>query len=94
MCEHTLEEVSKHCTRTSCWMVIHDKVYDVTDFLDEHPGGGEILLEYAGKDATIAFEDNGHTQEARDLAKQYFIGNVADQVSWLSLIVTKKGKHN
>ena len=46
--EYTLEEVSKHKGKASCWFVIHGKVYDVTKFLEEHPGGDEVLLEAAG----------------------------------------------
>ncbi|KAM0752584.1 hypothetical protein T439DRAFT_354078 [Meredithblackwellia eburnea MCA 4105] len=54
----TREEVVKHSRRDSCWIVIHSKVYDITNFLKEgaHPGGDAILLKYAGKDATEAFE--------------------------------------
>jgi L-lactate dehydrogenase (cytochrome) len=37
-------------------VVIHGKVYDLTKFLPEHPGGPRIILKYAGKDATDAFE--------------------------------------
>ena len=39
------------------------KVYDVTKYLDDHPGGSEIIVEYAGKDATDMFEDIGHSSE-------------------------------
>ena len=35
MCEYTLEEVGTHCTKRSCWIIVHNKVYDVTDFMDE-----------------------------------------------------------
>ncbi|KAI5306092.1 hypothetical protein KEM56_002238 [Ascosphaera pollenicola] len=49
-------EVAKHNTRESCWVVLHDKVYDVTSFVDEHPGGAKIILKYAGKDATEEFD--------------------------------------
>ncbi|KAL1938551.1 hypothetical protein VTO73DRAFT_11574 [Trametes versicolor] len=52
----TSSEVSAHATRESCWIIVHGKVYDVTDFLDEHPGGSKIILKYAGKDATEAYE--------------------------------------
>jgi len=38
-------------------------VYDVTKYLDDHPGGSEIIVEYAGKDATDMFEDIGHSSE-------------------------------
>ena len=56
---YSLEEVNIHSTEKSCWLVIHNKVYDVTKFLNTHPGGSEILLEVAGTDATDAFEDVG-----------------------------------
>ncbi|KAJ5438129.1 uncharacterized protein N7458_009127, partial [Penicillium daleae] len=49
-------EVEKHRTRGSCWTIIGQTVYDITDFLDKHPGGASVLLQYAGNDATKAFE--------------------------------------
>ncbi|EMR61311.1 Cytochrome b2, mitochondrial precursor [Eutypa lata] len=49
-------EVSKHGDKESCWVVVHGKAYDVTEFLPEHPGGMKIILKYAGKDATEAFD--------------------------------------
>ncbi|KAK0465173.1 FMN-dependent dehydrogenase-domain-containing protein [Desarmillaria tabescens] len=52
----TLQQVAEHNTASSCWVIIKDRVYDVTDFLPEHPGGAQIILKYAGKDATLAYE--------------------------------------
>jgi L-lactate dehydrogenase (cytochrome) len=49
-------EVAKHNSRESCWVIIKGKVYDVTDFLDEHPGGSSIILRYGGKDATAEYD--------------------------------------
>ncbi|KAJ1643810.1 hypothetical protein J3B02_006181 [Coemansia erecta] len=72
----TADEIEKHCTRDSIWIVVHDKVYDVTKFLDEHPGGEEVILENAGIDATEAFEDIGHSEDARSMLKDYFIGDL------------------
>jgi len=69
-------EVALHRSETDCWVIIHGKVYNVTKFLDSHPGGADILLDAAGYDATDEFEDTGHSPEARkDLAK-YLIGSV------------------
>ncbi|KIH59026.1 cytochrome b5-like Heme/Steroid binding domain protein [Ancylostoma duodenale] len=72
--EFSLAEVEKHNTIGSCWIVLDGKVYDVSKFLDEHPGGLEVIAELAGKDATASFEDVGHSKDARDMAKEYLIG--------------------
>ncbi|RZF33946.1 hypothetical protein LSTR_LSTR010429 [Laodelphax striatellus] len=58
----SLEEVSKHDTITDCWIILFDKVYDITDFIWRHPGGESILLEQAGQDATRAFHEAGHSE--------------------------------
>ena len=49
-------EVAKHDNVDSCWVIIHGRVYDITDFLPEHPGGSKVILKYAGKDATETYE--------------------------------------
>ncbi|KAF7597380.1 hypothetical protein BBP40_006322 [Aspergillus hancockii] len=48
--------VAEHNSRDSCWVIVHGKAYDVTEFLPEHPGGQKIILKYAGKDATEEFD--------------------------------------
>jgi len=78
----SLEEVTNHKSSNedkSIWMVIHDKVYDVTKFLDEHPGGEEILVEHAGQDATEPFEDVGHSTDAREMMSEYLIGELREE---------------
>jgi L-lactate dehydrogenase (cytochrome) len=42
-------QVAKHRTRESCWVIIRGNAYDVTDFLDVHPGGASVVLKYGGK---------------------------------------------
>merc|ERR1712018_189928 len=78
----SLEEVAQHTQGRgedkSVWTIVHDKVYDVTKFLDEHPGGEEILMENAGIDSTEAFEDVGHSSDAREMLKDYFIGDLQE----------------
>ncbi|XP_035437423.2 cytochrome b5 isoform X2 [Spodoptera frugiperda] len=73
----TAEEVKRHNTRKSVWMVIRNEVYDVTSFVDEHPGGEDPILDAAGQDATIAFEDVGHSEDAKAMLKKYKIGTLA-----------------
>merc|ERR1711871_1073058 len=52
---YTLEEVAKHNSKASCWVVLDGKVLDVTKFLGDHPGGELAILTFAGKDATEEF---------------------------------------
>ncbi|KAM9047036.1 cytochrome b5 type B isoform 3-T10 [Megaptera novaeangliae] len=73
---YRLQEVAKRNSPKEIWLVIHGRVYDVTGFLNEHPGGEEVLLEQAGGDATESFEDVGHSSDAREMLKQYYIGDV------------------
>jgi cytochrome b5 len=43
--------------------------------LDDHPGGAEVMLDVAGGDADEFFEDIGHSKEAREELKKYYIGD-------------------
>ncbi|OHE90505.1 cytochrome b5 [Colletotrichum orchidophilum] len=77
--ELTYQDVAEHNTKKDIYMVIHDKIYDCTKFVDEHPGGEEVLLDVGGQDATEAFEDVGHSDEARETLEQLFLGNLKRQ---------------
>ncbi|KAI0474298.1 glycolate oxidase [Xylaria cf. heliscus] len=50
-------EVAKHNTEKDCWVVINGKVWDVTDFLGDHPGGASVIARYSGRDATEAYDE-------------------------------------
>ncbi|KAG0681301.1 fatty acid alpha-hydroxylase [Pichia californica] len=63
--------VEKHASKSSCWVTLYNrKVYDVTGFLDEHPAGAELILEYAGKDITKILADaesHVHSESAYEM---------------------------
>ncbi|WAR11873.1 CYB5-like protein [Mya arenaria] len=76
--QFTLDDVARHCDSRSCWLALSDKVYDVTEFLIEHPGGEEIIMENAGTDATVPFDTKGHSQDAYKLLQKYCIGELTE----------------
>ena len=68
--EFTEEEVAKHNKKENCWCIVKNVVLDLTSFLDNHPGGAESILNFAGKDATESFdmlhEDNVVVRYAKE----------------------------
>ncbi|KAH8396370.1 hypothetical protein KR222_009298 [Zaprionus bogoriensis] len=75
--EISLASVKEHNKDTDLWVIIENKVYDLTKFLNEHPGGEDSLISVAGRDGTKDFIDVGHSEEAREIMKKYYIGNLA-----------------
>ncbi|KAM4121263.1 hypothetical protein ACJW30_03G194500 [Castanea mollissima] len=73
---YSMQEASEHNTKDDCWVVIDGKVYDVTTYLDEHPGGDDVVLAATGKDATEEFEDAGHSKSAKELMETFCIGEL------------------
>ncbi|KAF9073533.1 FMN-dependent dehydrogenase-domain-containing protein [Rhodocollybia butyracea] len=71
----SIEEIAKHKDESSCWVIIKNEVYDVTEFLLRHPGGPAILLNYGGRDATSAYEPI-HSSDAiqRNLSPSQCLG--------------------
>ncbi|KAJ5536018.1 Cytochrome b5 [Penicillium frequentans] len=76
---YTLEEVQKHNKADDLWIVLHNKIYDITKYIEDHPGGSAILIEVAGTDATEAFEETGHSDEARDELARYYVGDLPSE---------------
>ncbi|KDN35580.1 putative cytochrome b5 [Tilletiaria anomala UBC 951] len=72
------EEVKKHASEKSAWVVVDGQVYDVTDFLDDHPGGKKILLRNCGKDATDAFWSYHSEKVMEKQGKPLKIGQVKE----------------
>lgn len=88
---YTLDEVNKHNTIDDPWIVYNGQVYDVTQYLDEHPGGEEVIADVAGTDATEAFNDIGHSDDAHDILKGLCIGKLEGGVTTKQQGVTTAG---
>ena len=72
--EYSLEELNNHKTKDDLWISINDKVYDITKYLDYHPGGASILLENGGKVATEEFNYNHPWVNIKNLIGKLQIG--------------------
>ncbi|GAN09749.1 cytochrome b5-like [Mucor ambiguus] len=73
---YSLSEVEKHNVKGDLWLVVEGKVYNVTTFAADHPGGERAIYEEAGKDATEAFNDIGHSEAAHEWLNDYYIGDL------------------
>lgn len=76
---YTRKEISEINTKTDTVFIIDNLVYNVTQFIDEHPGGHEVLVNVAGKDASEDFEDIGHSLDAKELMKKYQVGELVQE---------------
>mmetsp|Transcript_32059 Transcript_32059/g.28141 ORF Transcript_32059/g.28141 Transcript_32059/m.28141 type:complete len:150 (-) Transcript_32059:213-662(-) len=77
--EYSWDEIRKHNTEEDLWVVIYNRVYNLTEFQIDHPGGPDVLQDIAAQDATEEFENILHTEKARKMAKKYLIGKVKGQ---------------
>lgn len=74
---YTLGDVARHNSKASCWVVRNNVVYDVTKFVEDHPGGDDLILDWAGKDIGAVMEDpveHAHSESAYDLMQEYTVG--------------------
>ena len=76
---YTASEVSKHSSKSDCWIIISGSVFDMTSFIDSHPGGNAIL-QGCGKDATLLFNSvPNHNQAIKDFLRTFKIGIITQQ---------------
>lgn len=80
----TRAEVEAHNSETSCYVTIDDAIYDITDFVESHPGGPELVLEYAGKDIKEILRDplsHTHSESAYEILEETLVGFVSEKGS-------------
>ena len=66
--EYTLEVIAAHKTSTDCWSAIHGNVYDLTAWINAHPGGAEAIISLCGIDGTEAFnKKHGKSSKAKSM---------------------------
>lgn len=77
--EYTMEEVAKHNKKEDLWVVVKGVVLDLTNWLEDHPGGVQALLNFMGRDATEEFEMLHDDEVIPKYAPEQVIGRVKGQ---------------
>lgn len=78
----TRAEVEAHSSAKSCYVTIGSNVYDVTDFVGDHPGGGDLILKYAGRDVEHILKDatsHAHSEAAYEVLDESLVGFVVPE---------------
>jgi cytochrome b involved in lipid metabolism len=88
----SLSEVNKHNSEGDCWMIIDNKVYNITSYFGKHPGGSRTMIPTCGTDATVAYNTqdpyanssqsrSAHSTRARNLLADYYLGDLNQVIS-------------
>jgi len=76
----SMSDVAKHNNENDCWIVIDGKVYDVTSYIESHPGG-RVMANFCGQDGSLAFATKGknkpHSPAAYEILKTLYIGDLS-----------------
>jgi 4-hydroxysphinganine ceramide fatty acyl 2-hydroxylase len=79
-----LAEVQSRSSAKSCYVVLGTNVYDVTEFIEDHPGGADLILEHAGTDVGEIMKDtlsHFHSESAYDILEDHLVGYLATESS-------------
>lgn len=76
---YTMKAVATHSGAASCWSAVNGKVYDLTSWISQHPGGAERILSICGKDGSAAFNDQhgGQRRPENELAG-FLLGDLSN----------------
>lgn len=83
----TEEDLKAHSNGRSCWVLRGGKIYDVTQFLADHPGGDDLIIKFAGKDVGEIMKDaaeHDHSDSAYQMLEEYCIGRLGSNVVTVS----------
>jgi len=78
-------EAAKHNSQQDCWVIVYNKIYNLTGFSSFHSGGAGAIAPYCGKDGTAAFEtkdgQGSHRQGDISILANYYVGDLNQTAS-------------
>ncbi|AOW07090.1 hypothetical protein LXG23DRAFT_35421 [Yarrowia lipolytica] len=94
----TRKEVESHNTKSSCYVTVDNlKVYDVSSFLEEHPGGGDLIVDFAGKDVTEIMGDlvsHEHSEAAYEMLDELYLVGILATPEQEAKLLTRENRHD
>ena len=73
-----IEEIKKHNKQNDCWIICCQKVYNITDLIDKHPGGKSCLLKRGGGVLDCLKDYNFHSKNTKKKWEKYCIGYIKE----------------
>lgn len=75
---YTLTDLAAHSDATSCWVAVDDVVYDLTTYINKHPGGSRSILSVCGQDGSRSFNSmpSSVIATAKAVMKKYQLGTL------------------
>jgi cytochrome b involved in lipid metabolism len=81
----TGQEVAKHNQASDCWMIVNNKVYDLTPLVYSHSGGSSTIIPDCGKDGSKGFNtkygQGYHSSNANSILSSFYIGELGQQIT-------------
>jgi hypothetical protein len=71
-----MADLARHNQGNDCWLLIKGRVYDVSNYINQHPGGRGIIINNCGKEVTGVFASI-HSNRAWNLLTKYDVGALA-----------------
>jgi cytochrome b involved in lipid metabolism len=78
----TATEIKKHTTAKDCWSIVNGKVYNLTSYVQKHPGGASVISNICGKDGTNSFSiEHGSSSKPNNVLSSFLLGNLGAQIT-------------
>ena len=75
-------EISKHSTAKDCWSIVNGNVYNLTTYVQSHPGGAGVIKNICGRDGSGAFNNqHGSSAKPNNVLSRFLLGSVGSQIS-------------
>jgi cytochrome b involved in lipid metabolism len=71
-----MQDVMSHNRPTDAWTAVNGRVYDITNFLNRHPGGYSVIARAIGKDGTEIFKDGHPYSNSASTLARFEIGRI------------------